>query len=87
MRTTPCMVLVKRSLAPLMEGGVIVLEVVRVASHSKIAHVGKSAHVFMMNVEARQLCCDCRVKHKLPWKSLSRRVGADWVGKSHKRTS
>ena len=48
----------------LMEGGAIILEVVRVASRSKIGHVGKFAHVFM-NVEVDQLCCDCRVKHKV----------------------
>ena len=48
----------------LMEGEAIVLEVVRVAHRSKFAHVGKFAHVFM-NVKAEQLCCDCRVKHKV----------------------
>jgi len=48
----------------LMEGGTIFLEVVRVASHSKIAHVDKFAHV-VMSVEVEQLSCDCRVKHKV----------------------
>lgn len=68
----------------LIEGGAIVLENFQVISRSIIAYVSKFAHDLMNVVE--HLCWECRVKHKLLWKNLSKRVGADGVSQPHKRT-
>jgi hypothetical protein len=60
-------------------GEAIVLEVVRVTGHSRIAHVGKFALVFTY--------WDCGVEHKVPMEEPGRRVGATVVSETHARTS
>ena len=50
-------------------GEAIVLEVVRVTGHSRIAHVGKFALVFM-DAEVKQLIGTAESSTKFPWKSL-----------------
>jgi hypothetical protein len=48
----------------LTEGETIVLELVRVTSRSRVAHVREFAVIFM-NAEVQQLCRDCRVEHQV----------------------
>ena len=67
----------------LTEGGAIVLEVVRVTTRSRIAHVRKS----LSTPRLSNFVGTAEVSTKLPWKSLSKRVETDGVSQSHKRTS
>jgi len=48
----------------LTEGETIVLEVVRVTSRSRVAHVRVFALIFV-DAEVKQLCRDRRIKHKV----------------------
>jgi hypothetical protein len=53
-----------RVIVHLTEGETVVLEVVRVASRSGVAHVRVLALIFV-DAEVKQLCRDRRIKHEV----------------------
>jgi hypothetical protein len=73
----------RRVIMHLMEGEAITFYVVQVTSSSRIAHVSELA-LFLMDAEVGT--AESSTKFRLPWQSLDKRLGVEWISLTQRQT-